>query len=417
MRTLTTALCIIFSLSTFGNVHHIHFDKIPDNLKYKKHIDFLIDNEPFLNHWTQSWNYPISKDSLIKELKVCYDTFSKIDINSIELKLLLGDIAHYLYNLEENSFNDSAINSYLTATKIDSTDYRPYWFLATHYCMSAEPEKSIVNFIKAKRILPKDTPAIFWEEYAYATAIANMPSTSIYAMDKAKQIAGKPSNFETQIGKTVYSRLIQGNADLNYVAKDLWYAQKGHQITLISRPLGLMVSIDSTWQPGFNDYKNYQTALILRPPRLKNKNSIAIGFTIMILCKVNNGSESLNTYLQTFISGFADKKKIDFSEKYDNIIAYDLNNKMVYPNYGGGHFLIVGIQRSCPHYPGMVLENPISLPTNNNDKGVAYYMPNSSINRFKQKIMYVMIMDSCEDIYPESSKIFKDWFEKQLIIE
>jgi hypothetical protein len=115
-------------------------------------------------------------------------------------------------------------------------------------------------------------------------------------------------------------------------------------------------------------------------------------------------------------SQFPEKKKIDFSNKYNNTVSYDLKNKNSYQDRGGARGIIIGFQRNCPDNPGLQLEKPISL-TSDNKQVASYFRFNTSINRFKQPIQYVIMLDTCEEIYPESVQMLKDWFENQLMIE
>jgi hypothetical protein len=416
MRIVFLILCLCLNLSLFGNIHYIKFDKIPDNQKYKEQIDFLIKNEQYFNHWSQSWNYPITKDSLISELKTCFVTFSEIDFNSIELKLLLGDIAHFLYNLDVQTFNDKAINFYKTAEQIDSTDYRVFWFLGNHYCMSNQINQSIDNYFKAKKILPSEEPPEFWEQFAFATALSNMNSNCIFAMARVKQITGSQGVFETQMGKSIMERLKDTNPDLKYLNKDLWYAVKGNPYSLISRPLGIMVKVDTTWQINPMDYDNHVTALVIMPPRIKSKSGKEIGITIAILARVVTSNDDLDDLVQKMSAQFPKKKTIHFSEKYDNIISYDLTNKNLYQDRGGARGIIIGFQRSCPPYPGIILERPVSLVADNHQVA-SYFKFTPTLNRFKQPIQYVIMLDTCEEIYTESIQVLQNLFENQLLIE
>jgi tetratricopeptide (TPR) repeat protein len=408
--------CFCLSLSLLGNIHHIHFDKLPDNLKHNDKIDFLFMYESYFDHWNQKWNYSVSKDSLIKELRICYETFSKIDYNSIEINLLLGDIAHFLYNLDESSFNDKAINYYEAAEKIDSSDYRAYWFLANHYCMSNQIKKSIDTYFKAKKLIPKAEPPEFWEQFAFAAALSNMNSNCIFAMSKVRQITGKPGIFETQMGDAIRERLKDGDPNLSYAKKDLWYGVKGTPNSFISRPLGIMVSLDSTWQINPMDYANNVAAVVFMPPRLKSKSGKEIGITIAILAKVVTSNDDINNLITKMSAQFPQKKKIDFSTKYDKMVSYDLKNKNAYKDRGGARAIIIGFERSCPNNPGLLLERPIAL-TSDKKQVASYFRFNTSINRFKPSIQYVIMLDTCEDIYPESLQLLKDWFETQLVIE
>ena len=416
MRILTLLICFAINLSVLGNIHYIQLQKIPGYPNYTKQIDFLIKNEAYIDHWSQSWNYPVSKDSIIKKLKDCYGIFSKIDANSYELDLLLGDISHYLYNLDESSFNENAVRWFETAIKLDSIDYRSYWFLGNHYALSNQLNYSIDYFLKAKSLLPDNEPVLFWEQYAFAAGLSNMNSNCIYAMSRIRSITGKPGGFETQLGDAIRSRFKDCDPDIKYPKGELWYGVKGQRNFFISRPLGILVSLDSTWNISVYDYDNHVAAVVFMPPRIKSKSGKEIGISIAILSKVVTKNDNLEDLLQKMIAQFPDKKKIKFSNKYDNLICYDLKNRNSYVDRGGARAIFLGFQRSCPEIPGLTIERPIKL-TGGKDQDPTIYRFNTSLNRFKQPIQYVVMLDTCEEIYSESVQIFEDWFNNLLVIE
>jgi hypothetical protein len=116
------------------------------------------------------------------------------------------------------------------------------------------------------------------------------------------------------------------------------------------------------------------------------------------------------------MSNFTGKTKITFSDKYDPMIAYEIIDPTVYQNIGGGHMYMIGIERAAPRYPGLLLETPLTLPEGNTQE-VMYYTASDSKDRFKGKIFYVLMLDSCEDIHEQSLTIFRTLFDSQIIIE
>ena len=51
MRTIFTLILTLSTLTVFGNINFVQFDKIPDSEKYSDKITFIIDNEGYYNHW------------------------------------------------------------------------------------------------------------------------------------------------------------------------------------------------------------------------------------------------------------------------------------------------------------------------------------------------------------------------------
>ncbi|HSD06245.1 hypothetical protein [Flavobacterium sp.] len=132
--------------------------------------------------------------------------------------------------------------------------------------------------------------------------------------------------------------------------------------------------------------------------------------------KTANDNDKLSDYINNFVSKYSNKKQISFSDKYDKIIAYEIQEKSMYQNLGGGHLYMIGIERNAPKYPGLLLENPATMP-----KGIPgqvnYYRATDSQDRFKGKMFYLIMLDSCEDIHEQSLAVFKTLFNSQIIIE
>lgn len=416
MRTIFTLILTLSTLTVFGNINFVQFDKIPDSEKYSDKITFIIDNEGYYNHWQPDWTYDVSKKSLVKELKESYDLFSKLDSKNIEINLLLGDISHYLYNLHEDEYYELAVNHYQKAIDLAPNDYRPLWFIANHFALSNVQDKSIEYFLKSQKLLPTNEPAAFWEEYTFATAVANMPSHCIFAMDKAKSILKEPSYFEEQLGQTIYNRIIPVKSDSVYNNIDIWSASKGDLISFVCRPFGIKLLIDSTWQINLYDYQNYQTAVTIVPPSIPNKNGQEISYTIALIMKAAQPGDKLENYIDNFVKLYPDKKNFNFSNKFPDMISLELKDKNMYQDIGGAHMHMIAINRVRPKYAGLLLEQPMTIPQGETNK-MTFYKAGDSKDRFDGQIYYVIMLDACEDIYDEAYRVFKETFEKQIIIE
>jgi len=415
-QTITFLFSMFLIIDTFANVNYIDITKISNDSKFESAFKYIKDNQQFYDHWTNEWSFNKPKQELIDNLRNEYKTFSAIANKSAELYLLLGDISHYLYNLDDTTYYKKAVKNYNLAIKESPKDYRCYWFLGYHYSLSNVPKQAIDNFIKAQELLPAEQPSDFWNDYAWATAVTNMPSHCIYAMDKVKSISGNPGNFETQLGQNIRDRIEPVDKNNSYKKEDIWSVSKGEKMTFTCRPLGIKILIDSTWNLSIYDYKKGNSAFIINPPALKNKNGKEINYTIAILMKTASDNDNLDDYLKVFISKYPGKTKIPFSDKYDNTIAYEITDKTMYQNIGGGHLYMIGIERTTPKYPGLLLENPSILPQGNSDQ-VTYYTASNSKDRFRGKIFYAIMLDSCEDINEQSLLIFKQLFNSQIIIE
>ena len=407
---------ILTTVNVFSNVNYIEMSKISAERKNRTAFNFIKDNQQYFDHWTNEWNYDKSQKELIKNLRDNYATFSSIATKNGELYLLLGDIAHYLYNLNDTAYYRLAISNYNSAIEIYPNDYRAYWFLGYHYVLSNVPTLGIDNFLKAQQLLPTKQPADFWNEFAWSTAMTDMPSHCIFAMDKAKSISGTAGSFESQLGQTIYKKIVDVDKDLSYEKEDIWSTSQGEKTTFTSRPLGIKILVDSTWELSIYDYKNRKSAFILNPPTIKSKKGKEIHYTVAIIMKSANNTDELDDYISSWTSKYPNKSKIEFSDKYEKMVAYEIKEKDMYKDMGGSHIYLIGIERSNPMYPGLLLENPVTLPNENSSK-VKFYTAADSKDRFKGKIFYAIMLDSCEDIHEQSLSVFKTLFENQIIIE
>ena len=417
MRNITILFFLTLSISRgVANVDYIDISKISSDKKLVAAFDFVKDNKHYYDHWTMEWDYDKPKDDLKNQLREYYKDFSALTKKSAETYLFLGDIAHYLYNMDDGDYFNRAVNNYNEAIKNAPKDFRAYWFFAYHYALANEPVFAIDNFKKAEKLLPAKQPADFWNDYAFATALTNMPSHCIYAMDKVKSILGKEGSFQQQLGEAIYKRIVPVDKKQDYDKQDIWTAKnQDEKFTFTSRPLGIKISIDTIWELSIYDYQKNQAAFIIEPTTLKNKNGEKIGYTIAIIMKTVDDNDKLDDFVNLFVSRYTNKKKINFSNKYDKMVAYEIIDKTMYQNMGGGHLYMIGIERNDPEFPGLLLETPTVIPKNTDE--INYYRASDSKDRFKGKIFYLIMLDTCEDIYQQSFSIFKSLFENQIIIE
>ena len=416
MKNITILFFLTLNtVQVLANVNYIDISKISDDKKLVDVLSFVKDNKPYYDHWTPEWNYDKSKENLINQLREYYSYFSALPQKNAETYLLLGSIVNYLYNMDDTEYYDNAVKNYDEAIRSDPKDFRAYWFLAYHYTLSNVPISAIYNFKNAEKLLPIEQPADFWNDYAWASAIANMPSHSIYAMDKVKSISGGEGGFQQQLGETVYNQIVPIDKKQNYDKTDIWTLIQEDVIIFTSRPLGIKIPIDTTWNLSIYDYQNNQAAFIIEPPAITNKSNREIVYTIAIMMKTVNDNDLLDYYINNFVSNYSNRKRINFSDKYDNMIAYEIIDKEMYQDMGGGHLYTIAIERNEPKYPGLLLETPATLPENTDE--INYYRATLSKDRFNGKIFYIILFDSCEDIYEQSFSIFKSLFDNQIIIE
>jgi hypothetical protein len=289
--------------------------------------------------------------------------------------------------------------------------------LANHYAHSNAQNESIEYFLTSEMLLGYEVPSDFWEEYAFATALANMPSHSIYGMQQAKKILGHPGYFENQLGDAIKNRIEPIDASSTYEMEDIWNASIDETNTFICRPLGLKVLVDSTWNMQFSDYENNQSYVLIVPPEISNESGRKISYSIMIMMKVVDDSADIDEYGARFFGGFADQNEFEMEVKYGGMRSMEMRDPEMYQDIGGGHFHTIVFERNYPEFPGLLLEEPVEIKSSGKKKKVQYYRAGSSKDRFNSRIFYAVMLDTCEDIYDESFSLFKHFFDNNIIIE
>ncbi|MFL5744914.1 MAG: hypothetical protein ACJ751_09635 [Niastella sp.] len=97
---------------TFANVDYIDISKISNDNKLISAFNFVKNNKKYYENWTNEWNYDKPKQDLITQLREHYNSFLALTTKNEETLLLLGDIAHYLYNMDDTSYYDMAVKNY-----------------------------------------------------------------------------------------------------------------------------------------------------------------------------------------------------------------------------------------------------------------------------------------------------------------
>ena len=141
-----------------ADIKFVNFNKIDPSGRYAGRFSQLVEHLPYYDHFSPDWIYEIPKDTLVQELTAGLRLFGTLKGDELETDLLLGELAHYLYNLDQKTYYDTA-ELYLTkAIGLDGKDPRGYWFLAYHYALSNEVVKGVQTFEQARSLVSDATP-------------------------------------------------------------------------------------------------------------------------------------------------------------------------------------------------------------------------------------------------------------------
>lgn len=141
--------------------------------------------------------------------------------------------------------------------------------------------------------------------------------------------------------------------------------------------------------------------------------------SILMLMRPASEMESLKAYMDKIGEGITGKKVSIFPCRWGDLMAFEIRDTQTYPELGGAHMWLVGLERAEPSYPGFLFEEP-SQPRDIGgalSSEVQYYQPQETIGRFSGKIQYLFLLDTGESIYAPSLEVFTRFLNEQLILE
>lgn len=415
---LTLLLALALGAESRADVKFINFSRIDPADRYGRQFKWLVNNLVYYDHWSADWIYPVSRDSLIGELRADLALFgSSGNVDKVESGLLLGEIAHYLYNLDQQVYYDSAVAWYKQAIAASADDYRGYWFLAYHYSQSNNVVKGVNLFEEARQHLPDPVPVDFWQEYAFSMELAGFSGHVRYALDHIKEKGVTMSLMAHTMDSTNRANSRPANAESTYKNEDLWTVfREGDKISFLSRPLGIKLRVDSGWNMQINGYGNHMAVVLITPGTLTGKKGNGIGYHMAIVMKVAKPGETLPGFMAAMAKPGVRDNRSPFADKYPNSVAYSLIDKTTYKFGGGSHGHLVGIERDMPAWPGMALEN-YAEELNASPDGMSIFKQARTKRRFKGKVFYCFVLDTCEDIHEKSWDLFKQLITQETIVE
>jgi hypothetical protein len=157
-----------------------------------------------------------------------------------------------------------------------------------------------------------------------------------------------------------------------------------------------------------SDFANRQAYITFQPETVEGKQGNRIGFTMLLLVKVPKPGETLDAFVESLMKktiGARDTNSVVL-DRYPESVSYTFRSNEVYGDRGGAHMHFIGIERSAPAFPGMALESePSKLGQN------------PFHDRFRGRLFYLLLLDTCEDIHSASWITFMDFLKNELVIE
>lgn len=414
MRLRLFILTLLTSCFVFGKTTYISADKLPVSKENDLHIQFVRNNEKYFTKGAPQVEIGIGKVGLVEGLKSALSFYTVQDAANLEVNLLLGDISAYLSYMKEPTFFDAAVSYYKKAIQLEPMDYRAFWFLGTLYYHASDWARAVDYLKMAQTRLPKEEPVEFWEKCAQGAYQASMPTTCLFAMDRARALLNRPSDFEREFGASVRSKITGVSSAYSYTNKELWSYTEDSRITFTSRALGASVNIEPEWELNISGFEQKKATFTIFPPAEAGPKGQALTYSISIQAKVASEDEDLKTFMDGLVTGNPEKSEVEYSDKYPGIIAYELKDAELYKEHGGSHQYLIGIKRKEPPYPGLSFEQPLGSSTIGELENA---WPVNFKNRFSGNIFYILKLDTPEDIFIAARRTFWDIFNNHLHLE
>ena len=342
-----------------ADVKFLDFNKIDRFGRYDSQKRFLLENLVYYDHWSPGWIYEVSKDSLIRGLKYCLKVYALTSDDVFERDLLLGEIAHYLYNLSQETYYDTAEAWYLQAIRINNKDCRGYWFLGYAYATSDRIAQGIKCFQQALPLVIAETGVDFWQEYAFAMNVGNMPFHARFGLSRYLQNGGQSSHSKI-MDSTLRTNLKQADPDIRYSAEAMWESSKHHgRVTFASFPLGIKFSVDSNWNLSIGGFEGRTTGFSIKPPVARSAKGNEIGYTIGMVARVAGPGEGLEDFIASLTGKMRGSRDsvFRFARTFRSGISYSYNDSKIYADRGGARVLYFGVEREFPKDAGLALED------------------------------------------------------------
>jgi hypothetical protein len=410
MRTAFWFLIIVFAsfqLAYAGHLDQINVGRLPQNENFLNSLAEMKKLEPFVEDPISEWNFGIDKNDIIVKIRTLYNEigrYSEKDPQNGELFLYSGLMAHYAYNLDLQEYGKLAEADLQKAKKLMKDDFRPDWFLGMHHIKSQRNREGMEVFLETAGKWEIEN-GLFWEDYAMSAYFSQMLQNVVMALDKAREIYNKDSEYEELFGRITRDKFIVPMRNSAFETQEIWTQIKSESKNdFISFPLGYRISIPSDWKVQPLPYKSGTAGLNIEIEPIRGIEGDVLS-TIIIFAYVPDKNETFEDFMRKFMKPDCDMKKYDLNLGL-NEFSYICTNRNIYAQEGGARILMVYFEREEPKYKGVKLEGLQEIPDTTGNFTFYDLTKDRVFSRFDNKLYYLVILDSCESIFEKSLSEF-----------
>lgn len=420
MKKIVMILLLSFAMviPAFANLYAVNPDNLPKDEDFNQRLEQFLDNYDLSSDYYPEWKFDKSKEDVTSELLAFDEYLSGLKKPSYDTKLIRLITMRCLYNLD--AYDSDVIKDYADSLKKKhKKELRTWWiygkFLSQTYLLS-ESYEELTTALNMFGGLDK-ADYYFLHDYTYTCYISRNIKHGWLALQTIAERDNIPVEDTYLYG--LYNGIVE-TADINetYSANKVWKAATvgENEYRLFSTMLGVSIPLSGAWGLQINDYQNQLSSVLFKPERFETKNKEPIGISVLVLSTTKeNGYDFLKS---VSISRYKDApknyKKVINGVEWEIFEGEDLT---AYNDIRGGHrglYAIVTIPYS--KLSGLNLEMSASYDFSEGTDQLGYYRVQPAFDRVETDVSFLVMMDTCNVIYKESSAWFWNYMN-QIIVE
>ncbi len=393
----------------------INKEKLPQDPALLRATAEIAAFEPMVDHWSAQWNYSRKKKEVAaaieRDLQLIRQSSERSPENE-ELLLLLGLVAHYSYNLDSEPGYMLAVDSFNKAQRVSPQDYRPEWFLAQHQCQSSSQlMEGMKRLLALENARPwRDLPAAFWDDYLQCALVSNMPVHGVRAGKRAAQLSNDQTEVRKALMESLEHRLVAPDPKATYPAREVWAAENsGDRVIFTASLFGLRFSIPGSWQVRLGDVNaGIATGQFgIGPYRGKSGDVVP---NILIVMRPPKPHETLEDFVATLTRGHTVSAISPSVCPVEKCIGGTAVTAGGYQLEGDAHMVLTAFARQAPEYPGLLFEQPVSLPPTP-DSQTHFFRAGPQLQRLPGTLYYLVLVDTASSVADKAKQDYTTFMQ------
>jgi len=419
------ALLVIFllavsALRSFADVAAIHADALPQETAVLAALDDARQLEPYCSAWTNTWNYPVSKEDvaarLTKDLAFLNLALTNHPDN-LELLLLTGLVAHYAYNLDVPGSHTTSVDALSQARRLAPSDVRGGWFTASLQCQTDQTGPGADEFLALESSHAWDQlPSAFWDDYMACALITNMPAHTLRANSYLDKLHAPASQTRTTLADLARQRFDPFDPNKTYATKEVWQgAAAGDATQFTSTTCGVRFDAGNDWSVEQLAFNNGSCVAFFSTGPYK-ATTRDLHPSILMLVQQPAAGEDLQAFFKKFLNSGTFAPFTPSRCPSTTCLAMAGVQPGMYKADGNGHAHMIAFERDEPPFPGLIFESPAPLPQSVPSAGTVAYRPAQTAQRIPGKLYYYVLVDMAASIEEPAMKDL-DFFLQNLTVE